>query len=115
MDDKNYNQYKSNLNKIESSGSYVCLYIGFNQTADELGIKDTNLWISPGYDHDKNLNEYKNKYIDFENQNYYFVLNKPKGYVCSKKDEYNRKIIFDLMYVALNWALVELNQWCVKS
>ena len=63
-EDKNYNKYKSNLNKVESSGSYVCLYIGFNQTAEELGIKDTNQWIYPGYDHDKNVNDFRNKLTD---------------------------------------------------
>ena len=60
-DDKNHNQYKANLNKVEASGSYVCLYIGFDQTADVLGINDTNLWIYPGYDHDENLNNFINK------------------------------------------------------
>ena len=62
--DKNYEKYKTNLDKVESSGSYICLYVGFNQTAEELGIKDTNLWIYPGYDHDKNLNDYRNKRTD---------------------------------------------------
>jgi len=59
--DKYYYKFKKNINKVKASGSYVCLYIGFNQTAEELGIKDTNLWIYPGYDHDENLNKYINK------------------------------------------------------
>jgi len=41
--------------------------------------------------------QFKNKYINLEENNYYYVLHKPKGYVCSSKDEFNRKIIYDLI------------------
>ncbi len=40
--------------------------------------------------------QYKNKYIDIDPY-YYFILNKPKGYVCTTKDDLNRKIIYDLI------------------
>ena len=60
-DDEHYHEHTANLNNVTPSGSHACLYIGFNQTSEELGIKDTNLWIYPGYDHDKNLNDYVNK------------------------------------------------------
>ena len=38
----------------------VCLYMGLNKTAQELGLKTTNLWIYPGYDHDQNVTNYTN-------------------------------------------------------
>jgi len=41
--------------------------------------------------------QYKNKYVEAENNNYYFILHKPKGYVCTLNDEYKRKIIYDLL------------------
>ena len=63
-DDEHYHEHASNLNNVTPSGSHACLYIGFNQTAEELGIKDTNLWIYPGYDHDKNLSDHVNKKTD---------------------------------------------------
>jgi len=63
-DDDSYKHFSENLSRVQSSGSYVCLYIGFNQSAEDLGIKDTNLWIYPGYDHDKNLNDYRDRKTD---------------------------------------------------
>ena len=63
-DDKSFSQYSSGLNNVPLSGSHVCLYIGFDKTAKELGITDTNLWIYPGYDHDKNINDYVSQKTD---------------------------------------------------
>ncbi|MDH3254139.1 MAG: NAD(P)/FAD-dependent oxidoreductase, partial [Acidobacteriota bacterium] len=37
------------------SVSHLCLYVGFKQTARELGLPKTNLWIYPGADHDANV------------------------------------------------------------
>tara|TARA_B110000438_G_C15803656_1_gene646307 strand:+ start:256 stop:1839 length:1584 start_codon:yes stop_codon:yes gene_type:complete len=46
------------LNNVEQTGSYVSLYLGLNKSAKELKLSDTNLWIYPGYDHDKNIDTY---------------------------------------------------------
>ena len=51
--------YRDNLKKTPPSSGHACLYIGFNQSAEELGIKDTNLWVYPGYDHDINVENFK--------------------------------------------------------
>jgi|TARA_B110000495_G_scaffold149655_1_gene132529 all-trans-retinol 13,14-reductase len=53
-------KFKSKLNKVQPTESYVCLYMGLNKTAEELGLKTTNLWIYPGYDHDENVIKYMN-------------------------------------------------------
>ena len=39
----------------------------------------------------------ENKYIEIENHLVYYILNKPKGYICSNNDERGRKTIFDLI------------------
>ncbi|MBT3478410.1 MAG: NAD(P)/FAD-dependent oxidoreductase [Candidatus Marinimicrobia bacterium] len=54
------NQFKSKMKKVQPTESYVCLYMGLNKTAQELGLKTTNLWIYPGYDHDQNVTNYTN-------------------------------------------------------
>ena len=41
--------------------------------------------------------QYKNKYIEVEHTNYYYILNKPRGYICSNIDPQKRKTIFDLV------------------
>ena len=41
--------------------------------------------------------QFKNKYIEIIEDNQYYILNKPKGYVCTTKDEFNRKVIYDLI------------------
>lgn len=38
-----------------------------------------------------------NKLININTDKYYYLLNKPKGYVCSNKDRFNKKTIFDLI------------------
>ncbi|MEI7894484.1 MAG: NAD(P)/FAD-dependent oxidoreductase, partial [Myxococcales bacterium] len=37
------------------SASNLCLYVGMQHTAKELGLAGTNLWIYPGPDHDDNV------------------------------------------------------------
>ena len=39
--------------------SHICLYIGLSESAQTLGLRQTNLWIYPGYDHDTNVHNYK--------------------------------------------------------
>ncbi len=41
--------------EVPYSVAHLCLYVGFKQTADELGLPKTNLWIYPGPDHDANV------------------------------------------------------------
>ena len=52
--------FQQKLSTLEPSFGHACLYVGFNQTAEELNIKDTNLWIYPSYDHDLNTNTFMN-------------------------------------------------------
>lgn len=42
----------------ELSMSHVCLYVGLNRTAEELGLTKPNLWVYPSDDHDGNLARY---------------------------------------------------------
>ena len=67
LDDENsYTRIKENLKKINQTESYVCLHIGLNKSAKDLGLTNTNLWIYPGYDHDQNVNSYiENQATDF--------------------------------------------------
>ena len=46
------------MKKVKQTGSYVCLHIGLNKSIQEMMIKNTNLWIYPGYDHDQSLKKY---------------------------------------------------------
>ena len=42
----------------------TCLfYNGFDKNA-RTGMSNANLWIYPGYDHDKNINDYLNNKTD---------------------------------------------------
>lgn len=42
------------LKAIASSMAYLTLYIGIKQSASALGLKGTNLWVCPSFDHDAN-------------------------------------------------------------
>ena len=65
-DDNSQARIKENLKKINQTESYVCLHIGLNKSAKDLGLNNTNLWIYPGYDHDQNIKSYiENQTTDF--------------------------------------------------
>jgi all-trans-retinol 13,14-reductase len=55
---KDYSQMSTQLKTVTPTGSYICLYIGLNKSTEELQLSDTNLWIYPGYDHDKNVMDF---------------------------------------------------------
>jgi all-trans-retinol 13,14-reductase len=38
-----------------ASSGYLCLYLGFKHTDEELGLTGTNLWVYPGPNHDENV------------------------------------------------------------
>ncbi|MDP6088731.1 MAG: NAD(P)/FAD-dependent oxidoreductase [Candidatus Marinimicrobia bacterium] len=48
----------ASLQSVQKTESYVCLHIGLNGSARDLGLKNTNLWIYPGYDHDQNVQNF---------------------------------------------------------
>ena len=46
------------LKDIKQTKSYVCLHLGLDRSAEDLGLKNTNLWVYPHYDHDRAVQEY---------------------------------------------------------
>ena len=50
---KSTSMLSNQIHKVQQTKSYVCLHLGLNKSAEDLGIKNTNLWIYPDYDHDK--------------------------------------------------------------
>lgn len=47
------------LRLVRPSIGHVCLYVGARGSASELGLRTTNLWIYPDYDHDLNVRRYR--------------------------------------------------------
>jgi phytoene dehydrogenase-like protein len=47
------------LRQVRPSVAHVCLYLGFEASARDLGLGQTNLWVYPGYDHDENIRRYR--------------------------------------------------------
>ncbi|MGK0291382.1 MAG: all-trans-retinol 13,14-reductase [bacterium] len=58
------NKLEKTLKTVQRSSPHISLYIGMKETAEELKLEQTNLWIYPSYDHDKNINDYKDKKTD---------------------------------------------------
>ncbi len=46
------------LGRIGRSASHVCLYVGTRQTAEELGLEKSNLWVYPDDDQDAAVERY---------------------------------------------------------
>tara|TARA_B100000945_G_scaffold3098_1_gene2610 strand:- start:84 stop:1661 length:1578 start_codon:yes stop_codon:yes gene_type:complete len=53
-----YPQLSKKLKTVDQTGSYISLYLGLNKSAQELQLKDTNLWIYPSYNHDENVKSF---------------------------------------------------------
>ena len=60
-------------------------------------ISDFSYYVSPG-----SYIQYNNKLIN-KLEELTYILNKPKGYICSRKDNLDRKIIYDLIPDGLNF------------
>ncbi len=45
--------FEALLDQVRPSVSHVCLYVGFDEPDESIGLEATNLWIYPGYDHDR--------------------------------------------------------------
>jgi len=43
------------LNRVSASMSHISLYVGLKHTADELGLRGSDIWVCPGPDHDANV------------------------------------------------------------
>ena len=49
---------RTQLRGVASSTAHLSLYVGLSQSAEALGLKGTNLWISPSFDHDANVGRF---------------------------------------------------------
>ena len=50
--------FEQNVKGVEPSVAHMSLYIGCNETADQLGLDKTNLWVYPGEDHDASIQNF---------------------------------------------------------
>jgi len=46
---------RTQLRTLQPSTAHLSLYIGLSQSDAALGLRGTNLWVHPGFDHDANL------------------------------------------------------------
>jgi len=46
---------RTSLRRLQPSTAHVSLYVGLSKSDAELGLKGTNLWVYPSYDHDANV------------------------------------------------------------
>ncbi|RPA67977.1 NAD(P)/FAD-dependent oxidoreductase [Cyclobacteriaceae bacterium YHN15] len=53
-----YDKLEKQFDGLRPSVAHICLYIGLKKSSKELQLPTSNFWIYPGYDHDKNVQEY---------------------------------------------------------
>lgn len=49
---------RAQLRRIQPSTAHLSLYVGLSQSDSVLGLKGTNLWIYPSFDHDANVERF---------------------------------------------------------
>ena len=76
--------------------------LGSRRKCDEFivkGLIKVNGKINKDFSYNVKIDDYiqfNNKLVEQENK-LTIILNKPKGYICSKEDNINRKVIYDLL------------------
>ena len=103
------NYYEKKVDSVEPSSGHACLYIGFDDSSKNLGIKDTNLWVYPSYNHDQNV-------IDFnkDQNNDFPVLY--MSFASSKDPEWNKNYPSkSTMEVIVPSRFENYKQWANKS
>jgi all-trans-retinol 13,14-reductase len=50
------------LRVIEPSTAHIGLYVGLSKSDAELGLKGTNLWVCPSFDHDANVERFAREF-----------------------------------------------------
>jgi all-trans-retinol 13,14-reductase len=49
---------RTGLRKLRPSTAHLALYLGLSASDEELGLKGTNLWVYPSFDHDGNVERF---------------------------------------------------------
>ncbi|MGC1451676.1 MAG: NAD(P)/FAD-dependent oxidoreductase [Candidatus Sulfotelmatobacter sp.] len=52
------NSLRGQLGRLPPSNAHVALYVGLSRSDAALGLKGTNLWIYPSFDHDANVERF---------------------------------------------------------
>jgi all-trans-retinol 13,14-reductase len=53
---------RGKLRGLAPSTAHVSLYVGLNKSDAELGLKGTNLWVYPSFDHDANVERFAREF-----------------------------------------------------
>ena len=57
-DDRSSQKMTEQIRHIPPSSAHLCLYVGVKESAANLGIAGTNIWVHPTPNHDANLEKY---------------------------------------------------------
>jgi all-trans-retinol 13,14-reductase len=49
---------RGNLRRLQPSAAHASLYVGLSQSDAALGLRGTNLWVYPSFDHDANVERF---------------------------------------------------------
>jgi all-trans-retinol 13,14-reductase len=53
---------RAQLQTLEPSTAHISLYVGLSRSDAELGLKGTNLWVCPSFDHDANVERFAREF-----------------------------------------------------
>jgi all-trans-retinol 13,14-reductase len=59
LENDSVNKYKKIIDKIGSSTGFIYCFVNLEGTAEELGIRDSNIWVYPDKDYDKLLETFE--------------------------------------------------------
>ena len=58
LENESINEYVKLSEKVGPSTGFVYCFVNLEGNPKDLGLRDSNLWIYPGYDHDQSLKNY---------------------------------------------------------
>ena len=112
LENDSVNKYKKMIEKIGSSTGFIYCFVNLEGTSEELGLRDSNIWVYPDKDYDKLLETFEE---DIKNNPMPMFIASSSAKDSSWNDRYPNKSSMILLTLAKKeWFEQWENEECMK-
>jgi len=112
LENDSVNKYKKMIEKIGSSTGFIYCFVNLEGTSEELGLRDSNIWVYPDKDYDKLLETFEE---DIQNNPMPMFIASSSAKDSSWNDRYPNKSSMILLTLAKKeWFEQWENEECMK-
>jgi all-trans-retinol 13,14-reductase len=112
LENDSVNKYKKMIEKIGSSTGFIYCFVNLDGTAEELGLRDSNIWVYPNKDYDEMLETFE---ADIQNNPMPMFIASSSAKDSSWNERYPNKSSMILLTLAKKeWFEQWENETCMK-